>query len=95
VDAEHKPEEKIVSLIASSVTGKYKKTPLARETQLQRELGLDSLRILALVFRFEEEFGVDLSKMNVEINIAKLRTIGDLIEAAGRVLEQAREKQNA
>jgi acyl carrier protein len=94
MDADQNLEAKIIFLVASSLTGKHKKIPLAKETQLQRELGLDSLRILSMVFRFEEEFGLDLSQMDLEINIAKLRTIGDLIEAARQILEQARERQN-
>ena len=95
MDGEVNVEATVISLIASSVAGKYKKTALAKETQLQRELGLDSLRILSLVFRFEEAFGIDLSRLDLEINIAKLRTVGDLISASRQVLEQAKAKQDA
>jgi acyl carrier protein len=88
-------EETVISLIASGVPGKFKKTIITRETQLQKELGLDSLGILALVFRFEEMFTLDLSKMKVEINVAKLRTVSDVVKAAENILEKARTVHHA
>jgi acyl carrier protein len=88
-------EETVISLIASGVPGKFKRTVITRETQLQKELGLDSLGILALVFRFEEMFTLDLSKMKIEINVAKLRTVSDVVKAAENILEKARTVHHA
>jgi acyl carrier protein len=88
-------EETVISLIASGVPGKFKKTRITGETQLQKELGLDSLGILALVFRFEEMLTLDLSKMKIEINVAKLRTVSDVVKAAETILEKARTVHHA
>ncbi|MGZ4866420.1 MAG: acyl carrier protein, partial [Candidatus Angelobacter sp.] len=68
-----------MALIAEAVPGKFKKTKITRETSLQKELGLDSLGMLSLVFRFEELFGIDIAQMGVEVNIAKLKTVADII----------------
>lgn len=82
-------EQQMITLIAGAVPGKFKKTRITPETRLQAELGLDSLGILALVFRFEEKFGLDLAKINMEVNIAKLKTVADVISAGKSILERA------
>ncbi len=88
-------EEQICSLIKGAVPGRFKKVKITRETFLQKELGLDSLGILALVFRFEETFGVDLSQMDLQIELARLRTVGDLINTSREILEQLKTVGNA
>lgn len=87
-------EEQILHLLAGAIPGKFKKIVIERKTLLQRELGMDSLGILSLVFRFEEAFGIDLAKMDLKINIAKLRTVGDVIDTSRDILEQARAIQS-
>jgi acyl carrier protein len=84
-----KLEEKILGLIAEGIPGKFKKVKLTHETNLQKELGLDSIGMLALVFRFEEVFGIDIAQLGIEINIAKLRTVGDLLQAGQDILTEA------
>ena len=82
-------DERIISLIASNIAGKFKKVKICRQTSLQKELGLDSIGMLALVFRFEELFGVDIAQMGIEINVAKLKTVDDLINAGRDILSKA------
>lgn len=83
MEIDAKLEEKIVALISEAVPGKFKKTRITRETHLQKELGLDSLGMLSLVFRFEELYGIDIAQLGVDIDIARFKTVDDLI-AAGR-----------
>ena len=45
--------------------------------------------MLALVFRFEESFSVDIAQMGLEINMAKLKTVGDLIDVGRQILDKA------
>lgn len=85
-------EEKILELIAEGIPGKFKRVKLTRETNLQKELGLDSIGMLALVFRFEEVFGIDIAQLGIEINLAKLRTVSDLLEAGRDILTEAESK---
>ena len=86
-------DEQIISLIASGIAGKFKKVKISRETDLQKELGLDSIGMLALVFRFEEIFGIDIAEMGIEINVAKLKTVADLINAGRDIMNKAQASQ--
>ncbi len=95
MDHVHNLEEVVIPLIASGVPGKFRNTRITRDTHLQKELGLDSLGLLALVFRFEEKFSLDLSKMNIDLNVAKLRTVNDVIKAVQEILEKARAVEHA
>lgn len=82
-------DERIMGLIASGVAGKFKKVKITPETSLQKELGLDSIGMLSLVFRFEELFELDIAQMGIEINVAKLKTVEDLIGAARDIVGKA------
>jgi len=82
-------DEQIMGLIASGVAGKFKKVKITRETSLQKELGLDSIGMLSLVFRFEELFGIDIAQLGIEINVAKLKTVEELIAAARDIMSKA------
>jgi acyl carrier protein len=82
-------DEKIMALIAAGVPGKFRKVAIARETHLQKELGLDSIGILSLVFRFEESFSIDIAQLGIEVNIAKLKTVGDLLASAQDIMSKA------
>jgi acyl carrier protein len=80
-------EEQIVSLVMSAVPEGCRKVKITPGTSLQKELGLDSLAVLALMFRFEETFHVDLSQE--KFDVARMRTVGDLI-ATGKDIVQRR-----
>ena len=82
-------DSQIMALIASGVSGKFKKVKITRETNLQKELGLDSIGMLALVFQFEELFSIDIAQLVIEINIAKLKTVADLLQAGRNILSKA------
>lgn len=86
-------DEQIINLIASNIAGKFKKVKICKETSLQKELGLDSIGMLALVFRFEELFGVDIAQTGSEVNVAKLKTVDDLINAGRDILSKAQVSQ--
>ena len=73
MEPDAKFDERIMALIAEAVPGKFKKTKITGETSLQKELGLDSLGMLSLVFRFEELFGIDIEQMCIDVNISKSR----------------------
>jgi acyl carrier protein len=81
-------DDKIIALIAASVPGKFRKTKITLATNLQQELGLDSIGMLALVFRFEESFAIDIAQMGLDINIAKLKTVADLIQVGRDILSR-------
>jgi acyl carrier protein len=89
MELDTKFDEKIMALIAQAVPGKFKAARIVRETHLQKELGLDSIGMLSLVFRFEEMFGIDIAQLGIDINIAKLKTVEDLLAAAHDIMNKA------
>jgi acyl carrier protein len=77
------------------VPSKRRKEKITPETQLQRDLGLDSLAVLALVFQFERAFEIDLVKLSLNIDLARLRTVGDLLAAAETIFLRAESSRAA
>jgi len=88
MDTDVQFEAKVLSLIADAVPRKFKKTMITKETYLQKELGLDSIGILAMVFRFEEAFKIDLGRIDFQIDMGQLRTVNDAINLSREILEQ-------
>lgn len=82
-------EATVLALIAEAVQGKLK-SPLAPEMRLQRDLGIDSIGMLALLFRFEKTFGIDLATVDVALTLRQMRTVGDALAVGREVLERAR-----
>ena len=93
MEMDPKFDQQVMSLIASSVSGKFKKVLITKSTSLQKELGLDSIGMLALVFRFEELFSIDIAQLGIEVNIAGLKTVDDLIVAGRNILSKAQANQ--
>jgi len=89
MDIDSQFETKVLSLIVETVPRKFKKTAITGETHLQKELGLDSIAILAMVFRFEEVFKIDLGRINFQVNMGELRTVNDALKMSKEILEQA------
>ncbi len=87
VDAEL--DRKIIGIVSEGGGGKFQKTKITPETHLHKELGLDSIGILALVFRFEESFNIDIAQLGLEIDVAKLKTVGDIVNASRNILNKA------
>jgi acyl carrier protein len=82
-------EEKILALLSEFIPHKKKLCEMTKKTELQRELGVNSIALLSLVFRVEEEFKVDLSQIDFGAELAKLRTVGDLLEISKELLANA------
>ncbi|HXU65208.1 MAG TPA: acyl carrier protein, partial [Polyangia bacterium] len=53
-------------------------TPLHREVTLSGDLPVDSIALLALIVKLEEEFGVDLTT-RAEL-LAEAESLGDVID---------------
>jgi acyl carrier protein len=54
------------------------KLPLKESMSLQGEMAIDSIGLMSLVFRIEEELQIDL--MQDTDRVAAVRTLGDLLE---------------
>ena len=82
-------QAKILELVAGAVPSKLRKRKITPETQLRRDLGLDSLAVLALVFQFEQAFELDLAKLSLDIDLARLQTVGDVLATAETIFLRA------
>ncbi len=88
MQAEAQWDDRIRALVRDAIPRKYRNVALTDETALQRELGLDSVALIALVFRFEEAFGIDLRQYELQVDFSRLRTVGDLVLAGRNILRQ-------
>ena len=74
----------IQRLLREIVPWQLAKKDITPEMSLHGELGIDSLRKMALAFRLEEEAGVDLTQFTGDL--ADLQTVQDLIGAAEELI---------
>jgi acyl carrier protein len=88
-------DEKLLALLAEAVPGKFKKKQITTETLLRKDLGLDSLALLSVIFRLEQIFGIDVGALDFTLNMAELRTVTDALHMAKELLKQAEAKKNA
>jgi acyl carrier protein len=86
-------EREILSLIAAAIPDRGRRRPsLSRETHLRRDLGLDSLRLVALVVRFEERLHVDLANAG-DIEFSRIQTVGEVIDIGQRIVARSQDSR--
>jgi acyl carrier protein len=90
VEPDDKFDEKILSLIAERVPKKYKKAGITKDMRLLADLGIDSLGILALVYRLEELYGISVDDVEFDGGLSQLRTVGDALDVSRRLIKQAK-----
>jgi acyl carrier protein len=83
-------EARLLALIAEAVPAKYRNTPITPQTRLKQELGLDSIAMLALLFRFEQSFGLDLATVDVGATLEQMRSVGDAVALAREIVAKSR-----
>jgi acyl carrier protein len=77
-------ERRVLQLLREVLPWQSAKKPIGPEMFLQSDLGIDSLGKMALLFRIEEEFGIDL--MDSTERLAQIRTVEELVLAAREFL---------
>jgi acyl carrier protein len=81
---------RLLAAIADAMPMRRKKRlQINAETRLHAELGLDSLGLLALLFRLQETFAVELDD-DLDMDVGALRTVGDLLRVVRTLLAPAR-----
>ncbi len=88
-------EDRILALIAEAVPAQYRRVAITPQTRLKQDLGLDSIGMLALLFRLEQAFGIDLAAVDVGVTLAQLRTVGDTLTVGREVYERAAGRKEA
>lgn len=80
-------EERVLKIVGAAVPPAYRKAKVTRESNLARDLGIDSLALMHLVFKFEEEFGVEIDAD--EVDAGSLRTVNDLLKLGKEIVDKA------
>jgi acyl carrier protein len=78
----------ILRLLNEVIPWQFAKKDIGPEMSLQSDLGIDSLGKVAMAFRLEEEFGVDLSDFSGDIS--EIRTVQDLMDIAKKLVTQSK-----
>jgi len=82
-------EERVIKVIAQAVPASYKKVKITPESNLARDLGLDSLAVAMLVFKFEEEFEIDMDGVEDDLDMSSLKTVKDVLRIGRDIVEKA------
>ncbi|RKH51066.1 phosphopantetheine-binding protein [Corallococcus llansteffanensis] len=93
MDADAKFDEKVLSLLTATLPGPLKQTRITPELSLRKDLGIDSLGVAAFVFRLEDAFGIEIGDLVLAIDVARLDTVGDVLEVSRQIVARARATQ--
>jgi acyl carrier protein len=73
-------EDAVFALIEQTLGRSFARAAITRDTNLRRDLGLDSLALATLLVRFaEDELGVDPDELIETLAIDQIRTVGDVV----------------
>ena len=81
-----KYEETVLALIKEAAPARFRKAKITPELRLQRDLGIDSIGMLALLFQFEQAFSIDLARIDVGVTLGQMKTVGDALTVGRNVL---------
>lgn len=82
-------EAKLHELLSSCVPDRQAPTAILPEMNLRRDLGLDSVGLVLLLLKFEQEFGVEMP--NSALARGRMTSVGELIQAVMEVLQERSE----
>jgi acyl carrier protein len=78
-------EASLYELLATCVPNRKVAQSIRPEMTLRRDLGLDSVQLVMLLFKFEQEYGVELP--NSALAKGAMTSVGELIQAGMDVLQ--------
>ena len=78
-------QEKVFALVAEAAPGKLAHAALTPALSLRRDLGLDSLGLATLLFRFGEELGTDPDALLEMLSEEPINTLGDMMALGARI----------
>jgi acyl carrier protein len=83
-----KIETTVLRLLREALPARSAKMEILPEMSLQKDLAMDSLALVAFAVRLGEEFDIDLNQF--ADSIGDTRTVGDVLLAARRIVEQTK-----
>ena len=78
-------ETRLYELLASCVADRRAPKAILPEMNLRRDLGLDSVQLVLLLFKFEQEFGVEMP--NSALARGGMTNVGELVQAGMEALQ--------
>lgn len=78
-------EAKLYELLASCVSDRRVSKAIRPDMNLRRDLGLDSVQLVMLLFKFEQEFGVEMP--NAALARGAMTSVSELVQAGMEVLQ--------
>ena len=80
-------EDAVFALIGQTLGRPLARDAIARDTNLRKDLGLDSLALATLLVRFaEDELGVDPDELIETLALDQIRTVGDVVAMGASVV---------
>lgn len=80
-----KDTEKIVMEIISNVILKKKRNLVKPEANLREELGIDSIKMIAIASMLVEK-GIDVNASDASIDFTRIETVQDVIDVANSIV---------
>jgi acyl carrier protein len=91
MDQGNQLEESVIGLVVQAAPGKIDRGSIKPTSSLRRDLGLDSLGLATLLFRFGELLGVDPDELLEMLADEPVQTVADLVALGARVTSGTRE----
>lgn len=82
-------EERVLALIVEAAPARFRKPKITPDLRL-RDLGIDSIGMLALLFRFEQTFAIDLATIDIGVTLGQMKTVGDALAVGRDVLARVK-----
>jgi acyl carrier protein len=78
----------VLQLLREALPSRSAKMEIRPEMSLQRDLGIDSMALVAFAVRLGDEFGIDLNQFADAIG--DTRTVDDVLVTVKRLVEQSK-----
>jgi len=91
IQADAKFEKQIIKLLAQGVPARNRQK-IHKELHLHSDLGIDSLGMIALMFRLQQTFGLELTDVASEIDVHLLHTVNDVIALSWRLVKRLEQR---
>ena len=89
MDDGNKLEDAVFALIGQTLARPLERAAITPQTNLRKDLGLDSLALATLLVRFGEELGVDPDEIIETIAVDQIHTVGDVVAMASQLAGRA------
>jgi acyl carrier protein len=89
MDDGNKLEDAVFALIGQTLTRPIERAAITPQTNLRKDLGLDSLALATLLVRFGEEIGVDPDEIIETIAVDRILTVGDVVAMGSKLAGRA------